>query len=711
MRQEPLRLVNQQSPRSQRRQRQAQQRSSCCCCLVVVISLIVVLVAFRGPAANWLARAGKRQQQTRPSVLFPLELAANKQAYFRYALVELRATLVDHQGRAVVADEDLLVTVTCDGEVVTTIGNVDRIRLKYNRSTQQYSTYWPVPWNAKPGQYAAETRIEITDAENWPWRTEQEQKQARDEEPAKIEGKTWCVARVRFEIVAAEKPEFAPGTCIATWEPDFRATGIPKPEGGTGDWKAMLDWCEYVGADTFWFRGAVTEVYQRKLTMEQPFNSVNLEAIPKLAAEAHRRGIKFGAWAVAYSTYPKSNKNKPPYDFAIDVSRSTGKSSEREFISLLDERRIDHLAEFVRLMEQEENVDYIGFDYFRTDRGGYEMVDKFTREMPVRLPEQWNDYSLSRKQRHVAVKIEEQWQSSPDFYDCWNWWRAHLGAHILRKIREKSQATKPIWIFVLSWRHGVQHGQDPVMLTDAGVTLLAPMLYQVKNRQMFDTMTREWNEYLRADQVNIAVGDQVDFYWHQKMLVPAAPEELYDRIVTAHQEYQPGDAMTRGAFWHDISRAAVWGNRGPYPGREWALAGAAAFTTIRNNWGVHPLRVSLNSLQRNSGSAFTADLSIQNLSNKEITDIAVKLMDTPLIESTGKQQRRIKGLGPKETILVPFEGRVTGPSAARASRFMVALRVTWPRGDYGKQFRADLPCQQTVMKYLQIGSSEPRRAH
>jgi len=257
----------------------------------------------------------------------------------------------------------------------------------------------------------------------------------------------------------------------------------------------------------------------------------------------------------------------------------------------------------------------------------------------------------------------------------------------------------------------VQHGQDPLMLTDAGVGLLAPMLYQVKNRQMFDTMTREWNEYLRPDQVNIAVGDQVDFYWHQKMLVPAAPEELYDRIVTAHQAYQPGDAMTRGAFWHDISRAAVWGDRGPYPGREWGLAGAAAFTTIRNNWGVHPLRVSLQSLQRDSGSAFAADLSIENLSSKEITDISAKLMDTPLIESTGKQQRRIKGLGPKETILVPFEGRVTGPSAARAGRFMVALRVTWPRGDYGKQFRADLPCQQTVMKYLQIGSSEPRRAN
>jgi len=712
MRSEPLRLISQESPKALRRRRQAQQRSGCCCCLMVVVSLVVVAIAFRGSAGQLLGRVGKGRHYTQPKVLFPLALSSDQKSYPRYALIPLRATVVDYQGQPVVADEAPLITVLHNGEIVTTVGSVKKLRLRYDRGRQQYYAYWPVPWNADPGYYTAEARIEIKDPENWPWRTEQEARKAKDQDEFKMEGPTWCVAQVRFEIAAAAQPEFQPGTCIATWEPDFRAEGIPKPGGGSGDWRTMLDWCDYIGADTFWFRGAVTEAYTGKLSMEQPFDVANLEAIPKLAAEAHRRGLKFGVWAVAYSTYPRANKNKPPYAYAIDISRSSGATSAHNFISLLDERRIDHLAAFVSQMEQLEDVDFIGFDYFRSDRGGYEMVDRFANEMPVSLPDKWAGMSQRQRMLYVANKIEAGgWQRNPDFYDCWNWWRAHLGAHILRRVRDKSQATKPMWVFVLSWRHGVQHGQDPLMLTDAGVTVLAPMLYQVPDRLHFDTMTKEWNQYLRPDQVNLVVGDQVDFYWHQKTLVPAAPEELYDHIVTAHADYQPGDGVTQGAFWHDVSRAALWGNMGPYPGREWALAGAAAFTTVRSDWGVYPLQVRLNSLERTSGSRFTASLAIENLSHKEITGIEVRLMDTPHIQSTDKAQRRIKGLGPKETILVPFEGRITGPSSARGNRFMVALRVTWPPGEYGKQFRADLPCQQTVMKYLQLGSGAPKKAN
>ena len=704
MRQEPVRLISDRSPTTVRRRRQAQQRSGCCCLLMVVVAVIVVLVAFREPVGKWFSRSGEKGQLAQPAVAFPLQLETAQPRYYRYALIELRATLVDAQGRPAPAEEDPLVAVTRDGEPVEAIGRVPKVRLKYDRDKQIYVTYWPIPWNAPPGEYVAEARIEMKEPGKWAWRTPEERKKVRDEEPPKVEGAGFCVARARFEIVAREKPAFAPGTCVATWEPDFRADGIPKPTGGTGDWKTMLDWCEFVGADTFWFRGAVTEVYHGKLTFEQPFKLANIEAIPKLAAEAHRRGIKFGAWAVAYSTYPKKNKNKPPYDYALDVSRSTGATSEREFISLLDERRIDHLAEFVTLMEQEENVDYIGFDYFRSDRGGYEMVEKFTEEMPCRLPEAWDSYSLNRKRRHVALKVEEQWQTHPDFYDCWNWWRAHLGGEILARIAQKAKPTKPLWIFVLSWRHGVQHGQDPLMLTDAGVTLLAPMLYQVPGRGHFDTMTKEWNSYLRPDQVNIAVGDQVDFYWHQKMIRPiAAPEELYDRTVTAHRDYQPGAGVCGGAFWHDISRAALWGDRGPYPGTEWALAGAAAFTTIRSDCNVYPLRVTLKDLTR-TGIGFTANVAIESLCDKEIRDLALRLMDTPKIESIGGKVKRIRSLGPKQTIIVPVEGRISGASAARGNRFMVALRVTWPYGEYGKEFRNELPRQQTVIKYIQLGS-------
>jgi hypothetical protein len=706
MRQDQIRLVSQRSPRSVRRQRQARQRSSCCCCLLVAVSLLLALIAFRGAASAWLSRSDKGKTDATPTALYPLQLHVSQSAYYRYGLIKLTATILDTEGRPLIDQDDLLVTVMQDGEPVSTIGNVTKIRLKPNRKTQEYFAYWPVPWNCEPGLYTAEAEIEIDNPDQWSWSPPQDRRPNSEESTTTVEGKAWCVSRARFHVVAAARPEFPPGTCIATWEADFRPDGIPKPEGGTGDWRTIFDWCEYLGADSLWFRGAVTETYQGSLTMEQPFKAYNLQAIPKLGAEAHRRGLKFGVWTAAYATYPKqSNRNKPQYLYAKDVSRSTGKVSDLEFVSLLDEHRIEHLARFAADMQAMPEVDYIGFDYFRSDRGGYEMVERFAAEMPVRLPSNWDSMNANQRMLYFAKAIEGGgWQKNADVYDCWNWWRAHLGASNLLKIRQKSGVTKPLWIFLLSWRHGVQHGQDPLMLTDAGVTVLAPMLYQVPGRAHFDTMVKEWNEYLNADQVNLAVGDQVDFYWHQKTLNPAAPDELYDRIVTAHRDYEPGEGFTRGAFWHDISRAALGGSRGPYPGSEWALAGAAAFTTVRNNWKVYPIRATMQQIKRTGGSQFVANVAIENISDTQMDDISAYIMKTPNIAANGRERRAIKSLGPGETITVPFEGHITAAAGDRANRFMVAIRLTWPAGEYGEQFRADLPRQQTVMKYVALGS-------
>ena len=112
----------------------------------------------------------------------------------------------------------------------------------------------------------------------------------------------------------------------------------------------------------------------------------NLAAIPRIAAEAHRHGLKFGVWAVAYATLPeRTNKDKPQYRYAKDISRSTGEISDTAFISLLDERRREGLAAFMRKMQATANVDYVGLDYIRSgaDWGGYELVEPFAQEMPV----------------------------------------------------------------------------------------------------------------------------------------------------------------------------------------------------------------------------------------------------------------------------------------------------------------------------------------
>ncbi len=316
----------------------------------------------------------------------------------------------------------------------------------------------------------------------------------------------------------------------------------------------------------------------------------------------------------------------------------------------------------------------------------------------------------------MAVKIEEQWRNvpgnDPDFYEAWNWWRAHIGANIVRRIIHKSGVDKPTWIFVLSWLHGMQHGQDPLMFTDAGITMLAPMLYQVPDRGHFDVLTKNWQNYIDEDQINLVPGDQVDFYWHQSMKDPPAPAEMYDRMLTAHRKFVEG-GHTQGAFWHDINRAANPSNLGPYNGREWALAGAAAFSTIRDTWGVYPLRAELVAPDRAGiASQFPVKVKLTNLTNQPVTGVRVSLCDTPHMvdvgldeppegELFGEPYTSVGTVPAGKSVEVPVTVRITTADAARLNETMLALRVTWAEGDFEEPVRNELPRTIVVMKYIE----------
>lgn len=707
---EPPPLISHEAPRSRRRRRRAQQQSSCCCCSVVALALLVALIAWRGPIFSVFSRHHHEAART-GSAAFPLELSTDAASYLRYNIVRLSATLMDAQGRRLsTTTTPPEVTVTRDGQVVTTIGDFSAITPRYDRNQQAYVACWPVPWNCPAGEYVAEARMAVTDPASWTWDTEETRRQQRRErrnanEETAPAGEAWCVARTRFVVTGlAPRTDIPRGTCVATWEPDFRASGIRKPDGTMGDWRAMFDWCDFMGADTFWFRGAVTEVYEGNLSLDRPFNQANISVIPQMAAEAKHRGLRFGTWASAYSTYPtRSNAGKPKYDYAQDISRGTGAIRSLDFISLFDRRRINHIASFFTQMQADPNVDYLGLDYMRSDRGGYEMVDRFVQEMPLRLPAGFSQWSRARRWGYVAQKVEREWQKDPRFYDAWNWYRAHTGAENVRDMIAQSQLRKPLWIFVLSWWHGKQHGQDPIMFTDAGVGLLAPMLYQIPNRLHFDTMVRDWNEYLAAGQANLCPGDQVDFYWHQKTLRPAAPEELYDRIITAHGAKGKGylqGGLTLGGFLHDINRAQSPHPTWPHRGTEWALAGGAAFSTIRMDWRVFPLVAKLEMpASAPLNTTVEGQLTIQNVVKKPVNRITLSLEKTEGVELAGPLESiSLRG---GDTIIKKVPVRIKGGHGDRANRLMACVRIRWPDDDYGPDVRRDLQPMILVMDYVQ----------
>ncbi len=696
------------SPAGQRRRRQAQRRSACCCAGMLLFCLLIVVVAFRGVIGRALTRGEDEDAQAARQILFPLEVQTAKTQYLRYELIPVTVRVVDPQGKPV-SDAPPEVVVRHNGEPVQTVGHYgERVRLDWDAEQQAWVGHWPPGWNPEPGPYEVFARTEIDPAQ-WSWAGAT----VEEEGEPQAAGEAWAVALAPFELVGRPRADLPRGMCVATWEFDIKEA-VTGPTGQRGDWRNLFDWVEYMGADTFWFRGAVTDPPSGGLTLEAPFKPINIEALPRLGQEAHARGIRFGAWAVAYATYGGNKQLLPKYDYSLDISRSTGQIRSRDYVSLLDERRVDHIANFFRSIQQSEYVDMAGLDYMRTNpgSGGYELAAGFTDTMPVDLPDNWASMGRNARMVYVAKKVEEEWRADgdPQFYDAWNWYRAHLGAEIVQRILHKSGITKPTWIFMLSWWHGMQHGQDPIMFTDAGISMLAPMLYQIPNRTHFNIMVRDWHEYLRAGQVNLVPGDQVDFYWHQKTTNPPAPAELYDRIVTAHRQYINGEA-TVGAFWHDINRAMTAGNLGPYTSREWALAGAAAFSVVRDTWKVYPLHAELEAPDKAGiADAFTVKVRLANTTNQPVTGVRISLCDTPHLvgpQLTGGEGQRwnepfteVGTVPAGQTVEVPVQVRITQPDSARLNKTMLALRITWAEGDFAQPVRTDLPRMIVLMKYI-----------
>ncbi len=625
----------------------------------------------------------------------PLELVVGKTRCYRYDLVPITVTVRDPKGRAIAVSPAPTVRILRGSEPVSTVGHVEVLPLRLDKKEMVYRGLWPVPWNAAAGVYVAEVRRALSVPEAWQW-----DQQLRTPKPQ--ERKTWvaeAVARAEFRVVGRRPAKIAPGTCAVTWEPHPPRRKLRSPDGELVEgYRALVDWAEFMGADMIWVRGAVTEAGRgQKLTAERPF-IVDYDGVREIAREAHKRGMKFGAWVVAYATLPFNRpQGKPPYRYAINEAGSP----RRGFVSLLDDKRPKDIARVLRRLAEDPNVDMVGMDYFRPGPDGYEIVDQFVHAMPVAVPDGFFDWPQAKRRMWVANKVERQWRRDRDFYDQWNWYRAHLTSQRLREIREAAQLDKPLWVFIFGWARSQQAGQDPIMFTDAGADALAVMLYQCESVEHFELMTRQWHEYVRAGQTNLLPGDQVDFYWHQKMTRPrAAPEELFRRIVVANMKFQSG-GVTTGAFWHDLSRAIVRGSLGPYPGREWALAGAAAFSVVRRKWQVYPVAGQVLADDAVPvGAPFTVHVALRNLVEAPVNDVEVSLEKTAQVESLEREGAKYIDLPAGSQAQVRWRLRITAADPRRGNRFMLAFRIRWPEGDYGEKVRNDLPRTIVVMKYV-----------
>ena len=414
-----------------------------------------------------------------------------------------------------------------------------------------WSGRWPCPWNAATGEYRLELSSPAVAAER--------------------------IRTMPFRI-ARRRPQALPqGLAVLTCECDLPFAGlkVPTPDGRVKDWRGLLDWVEYVGADAFWVLGG-------RSPGEKPgevWLSYNLPIIPEMAKECHRRGIKFGVYVQCFLTM-SGKERLPGYEYALEVR--DGRTVPTRSISLRSEQRVRDVAGLLRRFRDIPGVDYLGVDYIRNALGGVELVDEFYRDMAGVVSAPAEFAHLNREERMVYFARKKSMRKDLAFIDAWQWWRAHRVSGIIRRLKAEVGGSRPLWAFVLTWDKGWHHGQDPVMFNDAGVDAEALMLYEADAPQ-YSALLSDWRRYVARGDAQLIVGDVVDWPLHQRS--PDGPKEFYRRTVRAVDGIY-SDGPARGLFVHDVGRA-LWGRLGAWSTRAWLDEARAA---IRHLKALHPAR-------------------------------------------------------------------------------------------------------------------------
>ncbi|MBI4061923.1 MAG: hypothetical protein HY403_10875 [Elusimicrobia bacterium] len=459
-----------------------------------------------------------------------LKLSASKPAYLHYDIVELTLASGDPSLDEGFAAAPPRLAVTRGTETVTTIAGIREMKA-VRVAPGLWAAKWPVPWNAPAGDYRPVLLGRPDLGER--------------------------LAVFPFKIGRRRPKPMPKGLVVATLESaaPLASMTVKGPDGSMTDWRGLLDWAQYVGADAFWMLGGQTP----GLGKNEIWMSANLKLIPKVAEECRRRGLRFGVYAMFSLTMSK--REVPGYEYALEIK--DGKSIVTRAISIRDHNRLSDVAAFLKPYAEDPNVDWVGLDYIRNALGGYELVDDFVAEMPgVVVPPEWP--RLSREERMTWLARKKIMRRDMEFVEAWEWWRARRVALVVKEIKARLVG-KPLWTFALTWEKGWHHGQDPVMMSDAGADVVALMFYEADKAQ-YAEMMKSWREYVKINDVQLLPGNIFDWGLHQKD--EAGPGEFGRRLKAAVSGVY-ADGPARGVFYHDMARL-LWGRLGTWGTRGWA---------------------------------------------------------------------------------------------------------------------------------------------
>lgn len=618
-----------------------------------------------------------------------LKLSTSKPAYWRYEMVEFQ---IDTLGGGLNPAEHPLLEVQIfkDGVRAQGLPGREACLLRWDANTQAWRGRWPIPWNPELGDYegrllapAAEGQGELHSHFSGPGLSRQ----------VWVQPRRW-LAQCRFSIRGRKPVEVPSGYSVVSLEPGSLSYRFPGPEGGYRSWSKAFDWVHLMEADAFWHCGVQTQVWPGMKPESLPWAKSHLDMVWEYAEEARRRNVAYGPYMLTFLV--GGDYLRTEYDFALSYERSSGELKPIRFVSLADPRRQRDITAILKKLGATPGVTHIGMDYVRANTGGLEFTDEFIADLDLDVPPALQAATVEQRRRWLGLQLALDHDKR--LQHQWDWWRAHKVSLVLKGILEDAQVKQPIWVFSLGWKQGHQHGQDLRMLIDAGISFNAPMFYEADQEQ-YKAMMQDWQRYLGHTGGSLVLGQVVD----RPLLHPRpglnGPEEYMQRHMESLEQLGPVTDHL-GFFWHDLNRAVLSG-RSSNGAREWALAGAASGSRLREAAGAVPVRLDVQ--VGGAPPLLSGTVSIRNLTHERLDKLKVEPVWTPGLGVVEPRLWWVKDLQPGELRQLTFSTQVT-PRFVReryrgdaADERMLAFKASvwqstrWPRAAHSFSYWKSSP--------------------
>lgn len=460
----------------------------------------------------------------------------------------------------------------------------------------------------------------------------------------------WQGIAKRFDIVHSKLPSAKAGFSVVNMEyvVPLDTAKVIAPDKKDKGYRGIVDWINYIDADALWMLVAQTNGWDSKVNPQNPWTAGGFRNLKLLGPVVKEKGLLLGAYIMSFYT-PGDGKRLVQYQPSLGYDLQTDTLYASKHVSLIDDNRIKHIAQAARKFQNDENVDFIGFDFIRTGRAdGYEMGNVVIRDMNIPTPKKYEQFSEVEKVKWFARLVKNP--NNQSAIKKWRWWRAHKVASIVHNVIKMAKVDKPVWTFTLGWNWGHQHGQDPYMFFDAGVFIDAVMLYEA-SKEMFRNMMHMWPRYMFPSGNNLMVGNSADVRLLDSTLPHPAVEYVYRSKKGYRRVY--GKGLAKGIFMHDISRA-LWSRHRGLDVSEWALVHGNVTSSYRQELGILPYSGSIVfNKDRSSGT-----ITVKNNGESAIPSVSLRYSATPAWSAVTDDVPKTFSLEPGETKTFSFKATV-----------------------------------------------------